>query len=335
MVPQVLLVMVLMVMALMVLLLHLMVLLVLSLVLVDGVPVTVTILADPGKANQPEVMGAQGCADGNRSFLLGKEVLKSNSKGRSASPFPLQFGKNVPGGGNAVEMTIPVLEKRKTVRVAKSSATEAKKKSNNQKEGPQFPQDVTGSNVAEQAVVSADESIPKVKRSRVQTNKEDTASAAAASSSQHAPSAGQTWTPAQGGAMSIGSLNDFKKKKAFVRVSVPVPIPVPVPVPISVSVPQVPVSVPVPQVADDRMEVDDDLTSPQFAFVPLPVKMNVDKDLRIPRAGSKRKARDDAAVLAPRGARKAKRAKVMLAPRERNIQLALTATGYFWGPTYT
>ncbi|GMH37044.1 hypothetical protein BSKO_04917 [Bryopsis sp. KO-2023] len=259
---------------------------------VDGVPVTVTILADLGKANQPDLMGSQGCADGNRSFLLGKEVLKSNSKGEVEVHFRFNSEKvgdsnititaDVPGGGNAVEMTIPVLERRKTVRVAKSSATEAKKKSNDQKEGPQVPQDVAGSNVAEQAVVSADESMPKVKRSRVQTNKQDTTSAAAASSGQHAdPSAGQTWSPVQGGAMSIGSLNDFKKKKTCVRVSVPVHVPVPVPV--SVSVPQVPVSVPqVPQVPNDCMEIDDDLTSPQFVFEPLPVKMNVDKGSLVP-----------------------------------------------------
>ncbi|GMH37046.1 hypothetical protein BSKO_04919 [Bryopsis sp. KO-2023] len=334
---------------------------------VDGVPVTVTILADHGKANQAEVMGSQGCADGSRSFLLGREVMKSDDKGEVKVHFRFNSAKvgdsnvkitaDVPGGSNVVEMSIPVVEKRKTVRVAKSSATQAKEKTD-QVQGPQFPQAVPGSNVVEQsaavgkllAVVSSNESMPKKKRLRVKTSQQETRSAPAPSSHQtnapntqtdgkHAdPSAGQTWIPFQGGAMPIGSQHgaDLKKKKNVVRVPIPVPVSVSVPqVPVSVPVPvpvPAPVSVPqVPQVLDDRMEVDNDL---EFDFTPLPTPMITDADLSVPHAGDKRKASREFAVLAPRGSRKAKRRKVSLAPRQINIQLALTLTGYYWGPVW-
>ncbi|GMH37028.1 hypothetical protein BSKO_04901 [Bryopsis sp. KO-2023] len=88
------------------------------------------------------------------------------------------------------------------------------------------------------------------------------------------------------------------------------------------------------QEADDRMDIDEGVIGQKFAFESLPTAMVVDADLSVPRAGQKRKAAEDFAILAPRGSRKAKRRKVSLAPRQKNIQLALTLTGYYWGPTF-
>ncbi|GMH43110.1 hypothetical protein BSKO_11032 [Bryopsis sp. KO-2023] len=168
---------------------------------VDGVPVTVSLLADPEKANniefmesvdgnEPQVVGSQGCAEGDLSCLitLEKKVIKSDSDGQVEVRFRFNAARlgdanitiraDAPGGSDALQMTFPVLGQQEPVRVATSFAIQAKEKSNIWEEGLQFPEAVPGSGVIElragvgklPSVLSAAESILKIKPRKPEAN---------------------------------------------------------------------------------------------------------------------------------------------------------------------